>query len=264
MNITFNRDKLDAALFGINNEFREKILDSYIELKKRYAKSNYNNEFDSVGISSGKFCEIVFRCLEFEVFKSYTPFDKHISNFPNELTKLAQSPSTASNESIRIIIPRALLLIYTLRNKRGIGHIGGDVQANSIDIGTIVKISDWVVCELIRIYHNLPLSDAQLVVDSLNMKTLPDIWSLSDMKRVLRDGLNFSEKTLLLLYNELENKATLKELFEWTEYSSLSMYKSKVIVPLHKAKLIEFNAKTLVVEISPKGIVKVEDLIKKA
>lgn len=263
MNISYNSKKLDLAIAGLNDIFRDKIKDSYVELKKRYAKSFYSDEYDAVGISSGKFCEIVFRFIEFEIFARYTPFDKHIPNFANEVAKIIQAPSNSANESVRVIIPRALLLIYTLRNKRGIGHVGGDVHANLIDIGTIVKISDWVICELIRIYHKLPLSEAQLIVDSLNMKLLPDIWVISNNKRVLRDGLNYREKTLLLLYNEIDNKATLKKLFEWTEYSSLSMYKTRVISPLHKAKLIEFDENTTNVIISPKGIIEAEYTLNK-
>ncbi|MGE0635937.1 MAG: hypothetical protein AB7G44_06895 [Bacteroidia bacterium] len=264
MNISYNKTKLETALLGINETFREKIIDVYIELKKRYAKSFFSDEYDTVGISSGKFCEYVFRFLEFEIFKKYTPFENHISNFPNELNKLTQAPSASANESLRVIIPRALLLIYTLRNKRGIGHIGGDVQANEIDIATIVKNTDWVICELIRIYHNLRLEEAQLIVNSLNIKILPDIWHVDGKKRILKDGLSFSEKTLLLLYNELDNSANLKDLFSWIEYSSLSMFKSKVIQNLHKDKLVELDSKTLNVTISPKGIQSIETLLTKS
>ena len=263
MNISFNKSKLESALLGINDDFRDKIIDVYIELKKRYAKSFFSDEYDAVGISSGKFFEYVYRFLEFEIFKKYTPFDKHISNFPSELNKLTQAPSASANESLRVIIPRALLLIYTLRNKRGIGHIGGDVQANEIDIATIVKNTDWVICELIRIYHNLSLEEAQLIVNSLNIKMLPDIWNIDGKKRILKNGLSFSEKTLLLLYNELDNSANIKDLFNWVEYSSLSMYKSKIILALHKEKLIEFDQTTLNVTISPKGIQNIETLLTK-
>lgn len=263
MNISFNSEKLTTALSGIDVQFRDKIILTFIELKKRYVKSFYNDEYDAVGLSAGKFCEFIFRFLEYEITSSYTPFDKHIINFPNELSKLTQSPASQGNESIRIIIPRALLLIYTLRNKRGIGHIGGDIQANSIDIATILKVVDWVICELIRIYHNLSLIEAQLIIDSLNLKIIPDVWHVDGKKRIIKEGLTFSQKTLILLYNELDNKATLKELYEWTEYSSQSMYKSKIIIPLHKNKLIEFDSKNSIINISPKGILEAEKILLK-
>lgn len=263
MNISFHKDKLENSLSRINLDFREKILDTYIELKKRYVRSFYTQEFDAVGLSSGKFCEIIFRFLENEILGYYTPFDKHISNFPAAVNSLSQTSASQGNESIRIIIPRALIFIYTLRNKRGIGHVGGGIVANSTDISTIIKSIDWIVCELIRLYHNLTLEEAQLIIDSLNIKMLPDIWNVNGSKRVIREGLNYSQKVIILLYNENDNKANIKELLEWTEYSSPSMFKSKVIMKLHKEKLIEFNKLSGDVHISPLGINYAETILYK-
>jgi hypothetical protein len=48
-----------------------------------------------------------------------------------------------------------------MRNKRGIGHVAGDVDANAIDIATMARTADWIVCELIRINHGLSLEEAQ-------------------------------------------------------------------------------------------------------
>lgn len=261
MNISFDKSKLEAALQGIDDEFRDKIIDLYIELKKRYVRSFFSDEYDAVGLSSGKFCETLFRFLEKEIFSKFTPFNKHISNFPVEINKLIQSPVSQGNESVRIIIPRALLLLYTLRNKRGIGHVGGDIEANAIDIGTIIKIADWIICELIRIYHSLNISEAQLIVDSLNVKIIPVIWNVDGKKRIIKNGMSYSQKVLILLYNELGNKATIKELFEWSEYSSFSVFKSKMLGPLHKEKLIEYNLQDLIVTISPTGMQAAESLL---
>jgi len=33
--------------------------------------------------------------------------------------------------------------------------VGGDVDANSIDVSATTKVADWTVCELIRLYHGL-------------------------------------------------------------------------------------------------------------
>lgn len=261
MNISFDKRRLINSLHRVDDEFRDKIIDSYIELKKRYIKSFFNDEHDSVGLTSGKFCEIIFRFLEKEVLDKFTPFDKHISNFPAELNKLSQAKATSGNESLRVIIPRALAFIYTLRNKRGIGHSGGEVEANSIDIGTIVKSADWIICELIRLYHNLTLEEAQGVIDSLNIKAIPEIWNIDENRRVIKDGFSFPQKVLLLLYNETDNKSSLNQLYDWCEYSTLSNFKNRIINPLHKKKLIEFNPISKEVIISPTGIAQAEMLL---
>lgn len=261
MNISLDKSKLTTALFRINEEFRDLLIDIYIELKKRYIKSFYSDEFDSVGISSGKFCETIFRFLEKELTGKYTPFNAHISNFPAKLEKLSQLSAESGNESLRIIIPRVLNFIYTLRNKRGIGHTGGDIEANAIDISTIAKNADWVICELIRLYHNLPMPEAQQVINSLNMKILPDIWQVDGTRRVIRDGFSYKQKVLLLLYNELNNSASINDLFNWTEYSNISLFKSRIIIPLHQEKLIEYNLNSSFITISPKGISEIENTL---
>ncbi|MFR1815995.1 hypothetical protein [Dysgonomonas capnocytophagoides] len=261
MNISLDKSKLTTALFNVDEEFRYLLVDIYIELKKRYIKSFYSDEFDSVGISSGKFCETVFRFLEKELTGKYTPFSAHISNFPAKIEKLSQLPSESGNDSLRIIIPRVLNFIYTLRNKRGIGHTGGDIEANAIDISTIAKNTDWIICELIRLYHNLPMEQAQDIINSLNIKIIPDIWQIDGSRRIIKDGFTHKQKVLLLLYNELNNNASISDLFNWTEYSNTSLFKTRVIVPLHKEKLIEYNMNKSSATISPKGISEIEKVL---
>jgi hypothetical protein len=262
MNIINKNPLLEAALNGIEAGFRTRIIAVYLELKHRNAKALYNGEHDASGISAGKFCEIMFRFLEHELKSgNYTDFSKHVSNMAAELEKLSQLPKTTGHESLRLIIPRALILIYTLRNKRGIGHVGGDVEANEIDVSTIVKLADWIICELIRLYHSLSLEEAQALVDAINIKSVPEIWHINGRKRVLKQNLDFKEQVLLLTYSEIDNGVSIEDLFAWTEYSSLSMFKKAVLMPLHEKKLIEYDRELNFVHISPLGIKQVEQTV---
>lgn len=260
---TINRsDILDPSLGNLDKKFREKIIKTYLELKHRLTKSLYSKEFDTSGISSGKFCETIFRFLEHELKSgNSTPFNKHISNFAVEVAKFEQIPKNIGNESLRILIPRALLLIYTIRNKRGIGHVGGDVEANEIDATTIVKLADWIIAELIRIYHSLSLEEAQALIDSINTKTIPDVWEINGKRRILKQGLEFKEKVLLLTYTDLDNGVAVEDLFDWTEHSNFSMFKSSVLKPLHRSGLIEYDRELNFIHLSPLGIKQVEEKI---
>lgn len=252
---------LETALGKIEGVFKKKIIETYLELKQRNSKALYNGEYDSSGLSAGKFCETIFRFIEHELKTgAYTPFSKHIPNMAAELEKFSQLPKTTGNESLRIIIPRALLLIYTLRNKRGIGHVG-EVDANEIDATTIVKLSDWILCELIRLYHTLSLEEAQDLIDSINIKSVPEIWEINGRKRVLKQNLDFKEQVLLLTYSEIENGVAIEDLFDWTQYSSLSMFKKAVLQPLHAKKLIEYDKQLDFIHISPLGIKEVEEKV---
>lgn len=259
MSTMHNTSILDIALGRLEKSFKRRITTTYLELKNRHAKASFNGEFDSSGISAGKFCEIIFRFLEHEINSgTYTPFSSKIVNLVKGLQDFEKTGKATAHESLRLTIPRAIILIYTLRNKRGIGHVGGDVDANQIDASTIIKLADWTICELIRIYHTLSFEEAQAIVDSINLKSIPEIWEINGKKRVLKQGLSFKEQVLLLTYSEVDNAVAVEDLFEWTQYSSLSMFRSTVLNSLHKEKLIEYDRNLDFVHLSPIGIQKVE------
>ena len=258
---TTSNASLDTALASIPKKFRSRIISSYLELKRRYREARYDSAWDSSGLSAGKFCESVIRFLQHELTGTSVAFGKHIPNFANECRKLIGLPKTAGLESLRVIVPRALVFVYTLRGKRGIGHVGGDVEANEIDATTTVRICDWIVCELIRVYHSLSLEEAQAVVDALAERNLPDIWEVAGKKRVLRKGLTYKKQALLLLYSEPAPGVLREDLFLWTEHSHAATFRRDVLSSLHKDRLVEYDRENEVVHISPLGVQEVEENI---
>lgn len=114
---------------------------------------------------------------------------------------------------------------------------------------------------MIRVYHNLSLEEAQDLVDGLAQKIIPDIWHIGGKKRVLRDGLDFKQKVLLLCYQEQDAAVLWEDLFAWVEYSDQSMFKRTVLTPLHKKRWIEYDTDSGTVTISPIGIKEVEEKI---
>lgn len=188
---------VEDALKGIDAPFRDRLLKSYRGLKSALREGN----FDACGIRAGRFCEVLLRWVQQELTGAHVPFGTKIANFRDECAKCEATPAANGHESVRLLIPRALNFLYTLRNKRGIGHEGGDVDANAIDASTAVRISDWCVCELIRLKHSISLEEAQSICDVVSQRELPDVWEVLGKRRVLMPGLNYSERTLLLLYS---------------------------------------------------------------
>ncbi len=253
------KDSLDSALAAIPSDFRKKLLNSYRDLKTRHSEA----KFDAAGLSAGKFCETTLRFLQQKLTGAHVPFGAKIPNFVEACASLGQQPVTSGNESLRIVIPRALVYLYTLRNKRGIGHVGGDVDANRLDSYVLVTGCDWIVCELIRIFHNLSLDEAQDLVDSVSTRQLVDIWEVAGRKRVLRDDLDFKQKVLLLLYSNHDHGALAEDLFAWTKYSVISMFRKAVLAALDKDNLVDYDEETEFVILSPLGVRKVEEQILK-
>jgi len=248
---------LNAALLKIEKKFRGKISSSYLDLKRNCVEARH----DAVGISAGKFCEIILRHLQKRIFGSYIPFKDQIGNFADECRKLIASPKGSSTDSERIVIPRAIVFLYTMRNKRGIGHVGGDVDTNQIDIALVARVADWILCELIRIHHGLSLEEAQDIVDSISERELPVIWEVAGKKRVLKNGVTAKDQILILLYSCPDSAVLVEDLFDWVEYSNLSIFKSRLIKDLHKKRFVEFNKDTETVFLSPTGSKYVEENI---
>jgi hypothetical protein len=210
-------------------------------------------------MAAGKFCEIVLRLLQNTVHGSSVPFGKKIGNFSDECRRLITAPTTSGSESERVVVPRALAYLYTMRNKRGIGHVGGDVDANAIDIAAMARTADWIVCELIRIHHGLSLEEAQDIVDGLSVRELPTVWQVGGKKRVLKAGLRTRDQVLLLLCSSPDSAVLLEDLYGWVEYSNPTVFKNKIIRSLHQGRLVEHDRGTDSVTLSPKGASFVEE-----
>ena len=253
---TQNHDPtLETALKGIDARFRRRIINHYLDLKRNLAEGR----LEAAGLAAGKFCEAILRQLQEVITGNSTPFNRKIGNFADSCRRLVTSPSGSGTESERVVLPRALVFIYTMRNKRGIGHVGGDVDANRIDAALIGGTSDWILCELIRIHHGLSLEEAQDLVDGLSIRELPTIWEVAGRKRVLAEGMPAKDQVLLLLYSSTDGAILVEDLLSWVEYKRMDHFKARVLGPLHKSRLIEFDRETDAVYLSPLGAKAVED-----
>lgn len=254
MNTKSHNPNLVAALASVPGIFRARLIQTYLNLKKNCTEARY----EAAGLAAGKFCEVVLRFLQHKVHGNFTPFGTKVTNYANECNRLITAPAMKGNESERVVLPRALLFLYTMRNKRGIGHVGGDVDANAIDISAMTKTTDWIVCELIRINHGLSLEEAQDIVDGLSVRQLSTIWEVAGKKRVLKEGLKAKDQALLLLYSNQNSAVLLEDLCDWVEYSNSRMFKRVIIVGLHKQRFLEFDEDSESVILSPKGVEYVE------
>lgn len=247
---------IDGALASIPAIFRSRLIKYYGALKRAYIRGDY----DACGARAGKFSEILIRLIQNELEGVHAQFGQQI-NLYDESRRLERLPATTGPEPFRVFIPRALCFLYTLRNKRGFAHVGGDLDSDPIDAVTCVRVADWCLCELVRVVHSLSLEEAQALTNTIASRELPDIWEVAGKKRVLRTDLGYKEQTLLLLYSHLEDAVLVEDLFEWTEYSRMDNYKKRVLSELHKHRLIEWDRATDAVHISPTGVRKVESEI---
>ena len=72
--------------------------------------------------------------------------------------------------------------------------------------------------------------------------------------------MSYRDKAFALLYGTL-GPIKAKDIVDCIEYSNASMFRKTVLQPAHKAALIDFNAKTDEVQLSPLGLRYVEQNI---
>ena len=245
---------LEAALGGVPTTLRTRIIDRYKVLKQAYV----NGQYDACGLRAGRFAEVMIRILQNELTGTYTPLGQSLRPFDQETAALEKLTKAAGPDSLRVIMPRALAFLYTLRNKRGIGHEGGDVDANEIDAATCVRTADWCLSELIRVVHTLSLEEAQALLDAIAERDVPHVWAIAGVKRVLDPGLTAREQVLVLLYSDADTAVPVEDLITWVEYSRADHFRTKILTPLHRARLVEFDRDTNTVLLSPLGAIETE------
>jgi hypothetical protein len=250
MSTSAPKANLEQALSLLPAELRKRVVKSYADLKNQALEG----EFDAIGTRAGRFAEVMLRALQHVLTSSYTPLTAQLPNFKAECERLERLPSTSGAEGLRVLMPRALCFLYTLRNKRDFGHAGGEVDANKIDAAAATRIADWCLSELVRVSHKLPIEDAQALCDAIAERQLPKIWNVLGRKRILDTSLSYPEQVLVLLYSELDKGVATEDLLQWTEHPHSSNFRRDVLARLHAARQIEWDRETEMAVISPLGV----------
>ncbi|MBO8130971.1 MAG: hypothetical protein H0Z29_05570 [Candidatus Marinimicrobia bacterium] len=108
------------------------------------------------------------------------------------------------------------------------------------------------MAELIRIFYKIDSDETQLAINNIIETIIPVVWEVDGKLRILHPELKMKDSTLLLLYHS-RNGLSEKKLVENLEHSNLSVYRRDILTKLHKKRFIEFNEKTKIAKISPKG-----------
>jgi hypothetical protein len=247
-----------AALSAIPSRLRDPLLKEYQTIVQNFLEQRWLPS----ELHGGRFSEIVYTILDGQAQKAYAAAPTKPANFVEACRTLEKNKLAHVPHSFQILIPRMLPALYDVRNNRNVGHVGGDVDSNHMDAVAILSMSNWIMGELVRVYHNLNTAQAQQLVDALVEVRLPAVWTGDDgVKRVLETSLKLNEQILLLAAVSMPD-VTATQLVEWIEYDD-DKYVMRTIRALHTRRLIEFTEKTGKVRILPPGTKAVEELIRK-
>lgn len=242
----------EQALATIPDGLREPLLQEYGTILRNYL----GRRWIPSELSGGRFCEIVYTILKGCSTGNYPSSPTKPTNFVQACRELESI--TSNPRGFQILIPRLLPALYEIRNNRGVGHVGGDVDSNHIDASAVLSIAGWIMAELIRVFHNIDIQDAQKIADSLVERKTPLVWQSGDIRRVLEPSLSI-KKQILLLSSTTQSVST-NDLLHWIEPSNASYFCS-LLREMHKSRLIELSSDQTTVELLPPGMAIVENII---
>lgn len=246
------------AFSALPSALRDDLLNAFNEIVKNYRE----HRWEPSELNGGKLCEAAYTiCKGWLEGGNYPSRAEKPSRFPNKCWELERHYQTVPNSrSARILIPRMMIGLYDVRNNRGVGHAGAEVDPNHMDATAVLYTSKWLVAELVRLLHALTTEQATAVVDSLIQREVAWVWTHDDKKRVLRKGLTWKQQTLLLLLTEASDVDEV-DLFRWLEHPGLPSFRKNVLKQMHKARLVEYDTTKRTVGLLPPGVAAAEALV---
>lgn len=246
-----------AAVFGnVPPGLRDELVNAFNEALRNYREGRW----EPSELNGGKLCEVVYTILRGHVDGKFPAKAAKPRNMLDACKALEHADAARFPRSIRIQIPRMLVALYEIRNNRGVGHVGGDVDPNLMDATVVVAMSKWIIADLVRVFHAIPTDEAQEIVETLVERDLPLIWKVGDAVRILDPKMSATDKALVFLY---QSRGWLEEatLRGWVEYANTSKFRG-LLEQLHKKKLIEYDAQARRAILSPTGARHVEESIR--
>jgi len=242
------------ALRSLPSGLRDDLINAYNDIVKNYAERRW----EPASLNGGKLCEAAYTIVRGLADRNFPAR----SNKPRNMVDACKDMENeaAQPRSVRIQIPRMIVALYEIRNNRGVGHAGGDVDPNEMDATAVLYMGKWLVSELVRVLHTLTTAEAAEIVDALIKRQVALVWSSGEKKRVLKSGLTWKKKALLLLLSET-GEVSEADLFRWIEHGSLAVFRRDVLRPGHKERLWEYDDKERKVRLLTPGIQAAEQIV---
>jgi hypothetical protein len=212
---------MSLVVSGITNSLNEKLIEEYLDLKKRFSM----NDWGPGQLRGGRFAEVLLRIFQHLLVEAVTPFGTDIPSHDKTriLNAIQQHPTIDSHVRQKVVALTRLLLDF--RNNRDVAHLGG-FDANSMDTLFVMTAATWILCELIRVYGGYQMAEAQKIVDGLSVKEYPVIMEFGGELFLTRHNLTAEQEVLVLLTKN--STANEKLLFEKTRDGNSSRFNRRL------------------------------------
>lgn len=188
----------------------DELLQAYVDTKKNF----YLGHLRLSEVEGGRFCEAVLRMLQQRTTGKFAPLGKHLDT-EKIIQQLGSIPAADQPDAVRLHIPRAVRMVYDIRNKRDAAHLADGIDPNVQDATLVVSVLDWVLAEFVRLHHAVPADKAQEIVENTVTRVAPGIQDFAGFLKVLNPALSSQDHVLVLLYQCGAGGATYAQLDSW-------------------------------------------------
>jgi len=242
----------------LSDEIQPVLIDKLEDVYKKIKQNFWLGKDEECIEKTGKFVEITIRILEYLTSGSFTPIENDLK-VSNTLRNFENLPKQNFPEAIRIIIPRVLYSLYTFRSKRGGAHIK-EVNPDHIDATYVTSACDWIIAELIRLYHSDEEKEIERMINSIVDKGVPILQEFGEDLKILDPSLSVPDKILIILYKKHPNSVSIDELKKWIRTKSPTHINTALKRLDDNGFIYRRNKENT---ITTKGITYVEDKFKK-
>jgi hypothetical protein len=186
-----------GPLFAIiPNTLRDDLINAFNEVARNFRERRW----EPSELNGGKLCEVAYTILRGHVDGTYPARSSKPTNMVDACRTFEKANPALFPRSVRVQIPRILLVLYEIRKNRGVGHVGGDVDPNCMDATAVLAMSKWILAELVRLFHGVDTTVAESAIEQLTERTLQLVWKVESELRVLATAMTMKQKSMLLLY----------------------------------------------------------------
>ena len=200
----------DRLVVSLDDRLVDELVAAYREAKRNHYLGGHRLS----AVEGGRFCEAAYRILQDVVTGSSTPLGRPL-NTDHLARQLAALPVGSVSDSIRLHIPRALRVVYDVRNTRDAAHLADGIDPNVQDSALVAAVLDWTLAEFVRIYHGVEPAEALELITGLVTRSAPAIEDFDGFLKVLNPRLRAGDHCLVLLYQRDRLGATQEELKKW-------------------------------------------------
>jgi hypothetical protein len=240
---------IDELRSHVTSQTADAILNRYSSSKTAYR----SQDWEKCLLQGGKFCEEVMKAIH------YIRTGEKVSSISleSESAELLKRHDIA--DSLRLLIPRAVRVLYDLRSRRGGAHTS--FNPNAMDSLFSISIVDWILAELVHLLCTSNPEESMKFATNVTAKAIPFAERFGEDVLVLLKGLSASKEIALILYAKYPERIKTGELFKWMNNHTKTNIRIS-LGNLQKARLVHTNSDGTV--LTAAGIKFVEDeIIKK-